>query len=310
MKHLSIRRNALRHMVIGAGNLGLDIFSHLQAMGEIAGIFTLSTGYDVTNLEELARSIAVGYFDVIWYCVGHGGVEMTKQNPGLARMINITVPSVILKAAPEECGVILFSSDHVADPAQPHMPYLRRETPLSEFGRLKLDMERMAMGSGRAYTAIVRVGSLYGTYKPSTTFPGRMIERFGFDYERTIRIPSNLVTPTPTMWVAAMLYQNLAMLLGPRPQTHHCAPVGSLALWDWATFILEGLRDHRDFYHNEYFDSEIPLDSSLGCSFVKTNWHWHDLWETYFRQRWFTPREHLLDLPLDRAALSDPERQA
>lgn len=305
----------MRHAVIGAGNLGLDIFNELNYRGEQAAIFSAGNGFDVTDLDTVTKLLRRrAPFDVVWYCVGGASVKRSEAEPELSQLLHVGVPGWIMQQAPAQTRLVFFSSDAVADEDQPSNPYAFSVLPRSAFAVFKLALERLVLEDfRRPRTAVVRVGSLFGNYKATECFPGKMIARFGFDHLTTMRIPSNLVTPTPTLWAASLLVDEArrgALFHDGRPLAHHCAPDGNLSLWDWATFILDGLRDSRDFCRDVYYDQKRPLISALGCSFIAKNWHWYDVWETYFRQRWFTPRERLRDLPHEKPSSGGRETPA
>lgn len=305
----------MRHAIFGAGNLGLDLFNELVQRGEQASIYSSgANGFSVENLDAVTSVLERGRFDVVWYCVGGGSVREAKEQPERSQLYHLGIPGWIMQKAPPSTCLVFFSSDAAADEDHPANPYACTVLPRSEFAVLKLELERQVLAEARRpRTAVVRVGSLFGSYKPLECFPGKLIAKFGFDPLLTLRIPSNLVTPTPTMWAAALLVNEArhgGLFDDKRPLIHHCAPDGNLTLWDWGTFVLEGLRDQRDFCRDIYYDRQRPLISGLGCSFVRKNWHWYDVWNTYFRQRWFTPRERLLDLPHEKPSLDGRETPA
>src|SRR5690606_23511156 len=99
-------------------------------------------------------------------------------------------------------------------------------------------------------------------------------------------LPSNVVTPTPTLWLANMLSIHFEKLFNNGKTTiHHCAPRGNVTIRDWAILILERAKMDYKLTNREFFDNERPHFSSLDCSFTKTAHHWHDLFEAYFKPR-------------------------
>jgi dTDP-4-dehydrorhamnose reductase len=300
----------MRHAIFGAGNLGYDLMGELQRADESVALFTRSNGFDVRRGEDLIRVLERGRFDYVWYCVGAGSVGDAVEDPDLTRWIHVTMPLLLAEHAPPACRLVFFSSDHAADEANSSRTDRVNAAPRSEFAQQKVDLETKLLATGRPLTAVVRVGSLYGIHKPGATFPGKLLARFGFGEER-IRLPANVVTPTPTLWLAAMLAQHRERILSwEGPTIHHCAPNGNVTVWDWATFILDGLRPVEAFDRARWYDEARPLWSALGCSFVTENWHWFDIWRTYFRRRSFTPTEHLPLLPLDTELSRMRETQA
>jgi len=280
----------MKHLILGAGNLGLDLQHEIETK-ELGDVETqsLSTGLDVTNTEQLKKLISETEADYIWYCVGFGSVEQVKKEREKAIAIHLRAPHTIMNMAPYWSKIIFFSSDHVADEAHPDRADLISPIHRSEFAKIKSHFEILTNNFGRANTAVVRIGSLYGLHKPLETFPGRILRTFGPNPDLKIRLPQNLVTPTPTLWLASVLLSNLDSLFNEdRPLTHHCAPSGNVSVWDWATFVLQGLREPSAFTREKFIDQSRPELSALDCSFLQTNWHWNELWNTYFKPEWYS----------------------
>ncbi len=238
-------------------------------------------------------------YDVLWYCLGGTTVRWRDQEAiDRSSRINVAVPLVIASAAPPDRRLVFFSTDGCADESAPHRPERRNPAPVGVFAQIKLAAEERLLATGRPLTSIVRVGPLYGTQKPADTFPGRVLEAFGFNRDCSIALPANLVTPTPSFWVAAVVLDHLARDLSGRLspiEILHCSPRGNVSIRDWAILTLQGLREYQAFAPSSFFDPERPAFSALGCSVAAVP-HWYALWRVYFRQAWFTPTElrHLL----------------
>lgn len=285
----------MKHLIFGAGNLGIDLKNEIIRQGgdrRAVTTVSLADGLDVRDRDEVLRALSKDEFDVIWYCVGQGSVNQAKENRNDAALIYGAAPRLIVERAPRNAKVILFSTDYVADEEHPDNPNETTQNPLSLYASIRRDAETFILRSNRPNTAVVRVGSLYGTHKPDKTFPGRILASFGKDSETRIRLPQNLVTPSPTLWLASILVTNLDKLFDSENATkHHAAPLGNVSVWDWGTFVLKGIREPSAFSRDEFFDEERPKISALGCSFLEQNWHWSELWKTYFKPEWFTPPE-------------------
>lgn len=286
----------MRHAIFGGGNLGMDLRSEIaRQTGTTPAMFSRFNGFDINDHKALMEVIERGHFSHIWYCVGAGSVDDAKRRPVETREIHVNSPAFLLGFAPSETRLTFFSSDYAADEDHPSDPMRRASSPRSTYAAMKLELERLVMESERPFTSVVRVGSLYGTAKPEQTFPGKIIERFGFS-DAKVRLPQNLVTPTSTLWLAATLVQHLdALHLPAGPTLHHCAPRGNVSVMDWGIIVLNGLRDKFAFdrFHQRsiFFDPERPAMSGLGCSLMRASRvpHWFDVWRTYYRTRWFTP---------------------
>lgn len=287
-----------RHVIVGAGNLGLDIRAEIERQGAGFGaIFSRSNGLDVRDGEAVARLVEHAEFNTLWYCVGAGGVGGARDSPELAEELLVTAPIKILRSAPKHARLVFFTSDHCAAEEFPDTPPMATTRPRSEYARLQLRLEKAVISSGRPNVTVVRMSALYGYHKPLATLPGKILSRFGFR-DVAIRLPLNLVTPTPTLWAAARMIQCQEKLFDARgPVFHHVAPAGNVSVRDWATFILKGLRPATAFLRSKEFDETAPQFSELGCSLTRPTPHWYDVWTHYFRQSWFTPRELRSQLP-------------
>lgn len=279
----------MRHIVLGAGNLGIDLVDSLRKKNGILDVNLLSKsgGFDVTDPNQMNAMLTSGIYDCIWYAVGFGSVAEAKESPNLAHLFHVKIPKVITQFANKDAKLVFFSSDYAADENQPHRPDMINPTPKSNYAFLKAQMECELFQLERPNTAIIRVGSLYGISKPMQTFPGKIIKNFsdGFCYRE---LPQNIVTPTPTLWVSHMLAENFESLFSDRGViTHHCAPRGNTSIRDWAIMILERTKIDYRLTNRVFYDESRPYFSNLDCSFQKNVPHWADLFETYFKPRWF-----------------------
>lgn len=281
----------MRHAIIGAGNLGWDLLSELKRRGIEAAILSRSNGFHVEDSVALMKVLTRPGFDVIWYCVGGGSIAEAISNPVESRRMLVSLPMLVAKSASPDKRLVFFSSDYAADETDPRNS-AKTGGAGTNYAALKIELENKLLAMARPNTAIVRVGSLFGTRKPAATFPGKILTNFGFN-DATISLPENLVTPTPTMWLAAKLVENFDKLFHvQQTQRHHCAPRGSVSVKDWATFILQGLRGTEGYSHKASIDRSRPRLSNLGCCFAKAE-HWEAVWQHYFRRVDYVPREFL-----------------
>jgi dTDP-4-dehydrorhamnose reductase len=286
----------MSHLIFGGGNLGLDLQRELLARGETVDLRTHSSGgFDVTDREAVMRILDQGGHETIWYCVGAGSVAEALADPGTANQLHVEIPSMIANNRPAGSRFVAFSSDYAADEQFPNYAS-KTGKPRSLYAEMKQTLEWAMVGAGR-HTACIRVGSLYGDHKPEKTFPGKILRKFGFDKNR-IRLPLNMVTPTPTRWLAGQLCGNLDSMFSDRAAViHHCAPKGSVSVRDWAIMILSGLRWYGSVVREPWYDEARPLVSALGCTVGENPHHWHYLWSQYFDRRVFTQKEMKHRLP-------------
>lgn len=278
----------MKHLIFGAGNLGLDIKQclDLNTISEVHMV-SRSNGYEIGSpkvIEEVLNRIDP---DVVWYCIGGGSVEEAKQEHPLANeswRFNLNIPTLLNELVKPHVKLIVFSTDYVADEDRPKSTFVRGKI-RSTYAQLKSLMEQKIIYSGRPGTSIIRVGSLYGRHKPERTFPGKILSRFAEGTE-VLKFPSNIVVPTPTEWLANMLIGRMEELFynsNHCPAVEHCAPSGGVSVKDWAKFVLRGYRGDEAFTRSEFYDEERPLFSNLGCSFSDcTMPHWYQLFQTYF----------------------------
>lgn len=300
----------MKHLIIGGGNLGLDLLGEARRRGHEAILLTKSRGFDCEKMVDLIGAVAKTDYDVLWYCVGGTKVGKAIGSYASSTRINVTMPLVVARVAPRSARLVFFSGEVCADESAPDRPERSNAAPVGHFAQIKLAAEEHILRTERPFTTIVRVGPLYGARKPAETFPGRVLGAFGFNRDSSLEFPANLVTPTPSLWVAAVLIERLQAevagpsakrlaALGPHAlpsvEIVHCAPRGNVSVRDWAVLTLQGLREAHAFAPRQYFDLERPAFAALGCSFA-TAPHWHALWRVYFRQALFTPTElrHLL----------------
>lgn len=283
----------MKHVILGSGNLGKDLLIELNARGgkdDSVRLLSKSKGFDALNAKNL-ETFRDAKPDVLWYCIGGGSVDDAIKNPFQSLNLNYTCPVLISQLVQKTTKIVLFSSDYAADQRFPNRPDLLGP-PLSEYANQKQALETKIKSMDRDNTSIVRIGSLYGHHKPERTFPGKVIRNYSGTDEK-IRLPSNIVVPTPSRWLAAMLVSNLKNLFEPKgPIVHHCSPTGGVSVRDWGKFALANIRDGRAFDLNEplWYDEQRPYVSGLGCSFSDQNYHWYELWDVYFKTSWYAPR--------------------
>lgn len=292
----------MKHLIIGGGNLGKDLLLELNKPGNgiQPQLLTASRGFNVFDPKAIDQ-IKDLRPNTVWYCVGGGSVAENKIAHPDNRMnyfLNTEFPVELAKRLHRGTRLVFFSTDYCASEQDPTNPWKYGTPVKSMYAMRKLDMENRLIELDRTGTTIVRVGSLYGVHKPERTFPGKVLRRYGFN-EEPYSFPLNRVCPTPTRWLAGMLVQNIDNISGAGTHIHHCAPTGSVSVYDWAMFCLMGLREKirtTDQGLNKY-DKERPLLSALECSFAKTP-AWHELWQMYFKREWFVPKELRKQLPV------------
>jgi hypothetical protein len=221
----------MRHLIIGYGNLGKDLEITLRTRGHHV---------DVSRVVMPSETD----YDFVWCAAGSGG-------PGSPRVkhldTNCSLTFQILDAFPAKTQKIFFSTHYLnQDPHGDHSFYAKTKALLE--ASVKED------ANARAF----RVGSLYGEHHPERTFPGKIIPRLLAD-ER-FSLPVNIVTPTPTRWLAARAIETA---LAGGDQIISLGPANGISVYRWGVFIAEKLsRIYR--LESGALDPQYPADSSAG----------------------------------------------
>ena len=276
----------MRHLILGAGNLGHDLKIELEKKASCE-LWSKSSGVDFTKYFELLIAIKQHAPDFLWLSVGGGSVPDCKvghPNHPHSVFLNTILPVSLNRDLPESMKIIFFSTDYVAGEGDPNNRNLVVKKPRSEYAKQKIDMERQIITENKPNRTIVRVSSLYGIHKPEKTFPGKILKNFAHSNIK-INLPLNRVSPTPTRWLAFCLNKNLDKFVSRETERQHCAASGNISVKDWGKVILKNHRSHEDFVHSSpvFIDDERPPVSDLGCSFDLAP-HWSDLWAIYFKE--------------------------
>ncbi len=248
----------MKHIILGAGNLGIDLELELNRKGHETQMFSRSTGWDHT---KDALPAALRTADAVWCAIGFGSVRECKADFLGALESHVHLPMRLMERLPEETRLFLFSSDYVAD-----FP------PKSLYQCSKGAMEEAAIVINRPRTGVIRVASLYGEHLPEKTFPGKL--RRAYPEPCAVDLPDNSVTPTPTGWLAEMLvkYQD-AFETHTGSMIQSLAPEGPMHLMEFGALVLgEGYE-----FFNRGYDPERPRNSNIGNTLLRTE-RCRELW--------------------------------
>lgn len=275
----------MKHLILGNGNLGRDLFIKAAHSGD-ASLMSLSRGNDAFS-SSFIQDVKNHHAQAVWYCIGAGEVAEAKREPARAEFLIRDLPILLRHSLHQEIALIVFSSDHAADEERPDDYTSDNPSPRSDYCRFQLGLERRLLELNRTRTAIIRVSTLYGLHKPLRTLPGSMLLHSNVPGEWPMEFPQNWVTPTPTRWLAHMLLENYSAFVSRNGTTrHHLAPTGNISIIDLAKLILP----NEAIDKSEWYDSERPVFSNLDCSFGVENWHWFELWRHYYNADYFSKR--------------------
>ena len=248
----------MKHVVIGNGNLGSAIATELLERGQEVKIFSTSNGWRYpASLQPIYDQIP----NHVWLTVGAGSVEQAKTNYLPFIDLHIKLPVELAQNLNSRSSLHIFSTDYVIDHRGKSLYALSKKT-----------MEEAIILINRQNTYIYRIGSLYGTHKPSKCFPYKL-KKNSLKNEPTL--PKNLITPTPTDWLAELLINNLEVL-PTQTSIFHAAPQGNVSVKVWGEMILK-----KEIMPIDYdIDPSRPTHSCLGCDLpVKELSSWLVLWQ-------------------------------
>lgn len=258
----------MKHAIIGGGNLGLDIkeFGDTNNLGQFK-IFSNSTGYVYPNGGLL---LGLDHYqpDHIWVTIGAGSVEGAKKDIKKYISLHLTLPMELIQHFDDKVHIHLFSSDYVSHPYQ------------SLYAMSKHSMELFVLTARRDNTHVYRVSNLYGTHKPETTFPGKLL-RYNPD-PRKITLPTNLMMPTPTAWLAKVLLHSCNSI-DSESRIYDLVPGEGKSVHKWAAKIFD---DRRYYTVAGGLDPErpkAPIGTGLPLPGIARE-TCQDLWDEYFKR--------------------------
>lgn len=257
----------MKHLILGAGNLGMDLHRALtrekvkvdilsRSVSSVRGLKldvehgTTPTGKATATLGELAFMD----YDVIWNTLGNCGPSDDPVR-GVEQMdLHYKFPVLLRRACPK-ARLILFSTHYLN-----HDPHGMR----SAYALSKLAMERAFENDKLAFVA--RVGSLYGKQKPMSCLPGKIVAQLLSGHQEIARAAENRVSPTPTAWLARYL---LALQPWKDHGLRNLAPAKMLPVRVWIERIIEETEKQTGFtakIGNSVVDNAYPIFSGGGVT--------------------------------------------
>lgn len=256
------------HLIIGKGNLGLDLSAALLKQGNRVYIVSKTTGfnYPFDNVESLLLYEP----NYIWIAAGAGSVEAVKTSIVPSIDLSVRLISELLDKVPKNIKIITFSSDYAIEPEGVDEMCTH---PQSIYALTKCWQEELVNLADATNVRVVRISNLYGKHFPENTFPGKVMKRYARG-ERNFCIPKNECLPTSTGALGVMLAENLDRMFDFPSKIVQLAPSGITTYAKWARIFLP-----KDALIEETIDLERPMISRLG-SFVP----WGESWETLWRR--------------------------
>jgi len=252
----------MRHLIVGMGNLGTDLAAALKAVGDVVIEWSPRSSHPIEVLKSSEP-------DFVWITGGAGSVGEAKKDFRPFLQLHINLVNDFVKAF--NVPVICFSTDYAAGP----------DSGASLYALSKMWMEDLIKfyGKNRNDVFAIRVGSLYGAHYPERTFPYKLLKNYPAPTE--VKLPANLVTPTPTAWLAEVLAENYPRLKNQYASQPilELAPFGSVSILDWGKIILG---EKYSYSGVSLFDKERPMISELSSRFHYRAPNWKDLWDKYY----------------------------
>ena len=226
-------------LLIGASGL---VGRHLQKA--LAGTRTVSTFHrngtepglqlDITDDEAVRRTIREAKPDVILLAAADAYVERCEREPEATRRVNVDAPRVIaVESKAVGALLVVFSSEYVFDGTAGRYAEDDERRPINEYGRQKVELEDLALATGRAL--VCRTSGVFGPDAQRKSFVCQLVDRLRAGH--AFDVPSDqLITPT----YAPALADAVARLvrLGQRG-TFHVAGPRILGRMDFARLVAD-----------------------------------------------------------------------
>jgi len=198
-----------------AGMLGSELIACAPAGATAVGTDLIGgasvgvSGVDLADEASVARLWREhGPFDGVIHCAAYTAVDKAEEQPELAHKVNAVVCRTLARACAERgAHLVAVSTDFVFD-GRKRTPYVETDaaTPLSVYGKTKLEGEREALGAHPTGTAIVRTQWLYGPR--GKHFP-RTIVGYAREKGRLKVVDDQVGSPTSTLELAPALWDVL-----------------------------------------------------------------------------------------------------
>jgi dTDP-4-dehydrorhamnose reductase len=205
--------------------------------------------FDITRREVVTRTMEAIHPKVIVNCAAYTNVDGCESNEDVASMVNGRGPGYLAEAA-KEIGATLvhISTDYVFDGLK-REPYVEEDptSPVSAYGRSKLQGEIAILASGLERFFILRTSWLYG---PGGKNFVETIARLGKEREELRIVADQVGSPTYTEDLAKGIFQLLNLVkeggnssriphLASQPfGIYHFANEGSCSWHEFACAIL------------------------------------------------------------------------
>ena len=228
----------MRILITGAnGMLGRELAPVLAPRHEVRAVS--HTECDIADESSIRHAVAEWTPELVINCAALSDVDGCERDPERALAVNGHGAGHLARAA-ERIGARVFhiSTDYVFG-GEKHTPYTEQDTPnpLSQYGRSKLEGERLVLGEGVQPSPhlVIRTSWLYGRYR--TNFVDKAVEnaRVG---KRISAVTEQVSCPTWTLHLA----EKIAALVETRASgILHLAGSGACSRYEMARYLVSKL---------------------------------------------------------------------
>jgi len=250
-------------VILGSkGMLGTDLAEAFYMKNLDVQVFDLPE-FDITNFTQLEEKIKNA--DIVINCAAYTNVDGAESQKELAYKVNATATGKLGEIARDNnIWVLHISTDFVFD-GKGNKPYTETDSPnpISEYGRTKLEGEKLLVKSGCKY-CIMRVEWTYG--RAGNNFVSKLIQRAKTN--NTVNVVDDQIgSPTATTEVS----QAICKLLEKKPTgLFHFANSGYVSRYEMAKFIFDKLATNVNLLPCKTSDyaapAARPLNSRFDCT--------------------------------------------
>lgn len=231
------------------GQVGWELQRSLSSLGQLTAL-DLEPGSsrgDLTQFEELTRTIREIQPDIIVNAAAYTAVDNAEKEEALAHAVNATALEVLAREAKlQDAWLVHYSTDYVFDGTGEH-PWIEndRTAPLNVYGKTKLEGEEFIRNSGCQHL-IFRTSWVYSSR--GSNFAKTMLH-LARERDRLTVINDQIGAPTGADLIADVTAHALRVVKS-RPDlggTYHLAASGWTSWFGYAELVLnqakaEGVR--------------------------------------------------------------------
>jgi len=233
----------MKHVVLGNGNLAQSLIQELRNRGENYTKFSRSDILEYRGYKhkfnyphDTPSAKLFGIKDpnncIVWNAIGAGSIPEADENFQPSMIAHLGLAADLDQTLPKGTTIINFSTDYAAEPS------------LSRYAFSKTIMEHYINNFAGPKVFCIRVANLYGTHRPENTLPYKLLK----NSDKIKSLPGNLITPTPTEWLAKKLLTidwekheemciNLPTMYGVN-RTYPLGPKKSMSVKDFGEMVL------------------------------------------------------------------------